>query len=444
MNHHPEGTRKFQPIAETYHELQALQHIDRVFEVLEVELSDGCATSVYEGAVSAALFLILVRMNIELERFEVERAEGESDSARSELARRLPWIERSFLLAVEIIEEHGAHKFHAKNCVDMSVEIQKLEINYSKLSYICESLGVFEIFTAEFGSVPPNDKIEDLLHNLSLTAHRIESILFFCRKVSGKLRNSELNSEIYKAARGGNVVSAGSNLLDFFRLFHQVPEILGRSAVKMIDLRLSSDDIDAKEVPVELRVLISHVRSIRMCLTPLSSLMTPREYYLIRHQLGNTSGSHSKILARKGLLRSRLEKLIMKFQQFPKYSNEEVLAFLQDLEFGVLVWRRDHLFFPRFLLGSGGTASLSRAPDGLENCRSMGLAVHQRVGLIGGQARRGFGIDYAAAFDTSDGQKSLGGRISGLIGDIARKRFDYVQRDSRASTQLISRDDDGE
>jgi hypothetical protein len=376
---------EYGPVAETYRELQGLVHIEAAYKSLNS--IDPLNRAYYIALQSIELIYfnaadLLHRFNI---LFDFHKS--------STTVRHLLWLEELFDIAIEFarlaslfrssfFSTSAAAQWESPSLQQFSKEYHATEermIRYCELNQAQ--------YLAAISTGMSNDP-------QSVTVHSLKNIFHAHRIISKWLPDvvdsadhiavgDVLSSEELKKAVFGISLNLDCFITQF-RLLHQIPELCGLLCVDLL--------ADASEQ-------VSHVRNNRLhrthverlidslfvinvlayamilCNRPLRKLMLPSEYYLIRANLGQTSGSHSKTLRGDLLSKSYID-FAAAVSALPNWSAPEnkfkiLVRGVLTLQSLVYEWRALHLAFPRNLLGGFGTKSLIGSPDGLTEAKNM-------------------------------------------------------------------------
>lgn len=178
-----------------------------------------------------------------------------------------------------------------------------------------------------------------------------------------------LRSAVYD----GEIKLDRDTFISQFRLFHQIPELIGRHGNELIDEAIAALQAGETDAAAErLQHVTAFNEIIVDCVYPLLFLLTPGQYHRIRDNLGQTSGSHSDVLVRgNGLFRGRFRRLQEAVGAAEATCGRRVgwprvqlgLARFHDQ---AMRWRDLHKGFPRNVLGNNRTASLSGSPDAID------------------------------------------------------------------------------
>jgi hypothetical protein len=164
---------------------------------------------------------------------------------------------------------------------------------------------------------------------------------------------------------------------------------------------------------------------IIMCISPLRNDLMPSDYYIIRENLGKTSGSKS-ISIRKKLLSLEWSTLVNLTKNdcapadIQQWIERESCRFYKSLQ----IWREEHLLFPRNFLGGHGTKSLIGSPDGLAKATEWLNRTYENKPTV-----PHFSKDQLnhAFDDYCHGIEDLDEQLLDLTAQIAQNRFPDVQ-----------------
>ena len=201
-----------------------------------------------------------------------------------------------------------------------------------------------------------------------------------------------------------------------FRLFHQIPELLSIFINESLDRKklMSNSEYEFNKSVKLSNMAMNHIIE---CVHPLATLMYPSEYYSIRRNLGETSGSMSKSLnvtmSKNALF---LKDLIS--------NNSVSIAHQIKFEANIYLmlarkWRDIHIMLPKHILGSGAASLM-----GNENAILEASNLNDRfINKITENSKYKM-LEYMGKNDGHSGVEHL---IS-LTGNLTRHEFSNVEQ----------------
>jgi len=376
---------EFGPVAETYRELQGLAHIEAAYRNL-----NGV------DPLNRAYYITL--QSIELIYFNaadlLHRLNTLFGSEKSSITvRHLLWLEELFDIGIEFAR--FASLFHNSffsngdiikwNSPAFQQFVKEYRDAEVRIIAYCEQKRNQYLTAISAGM--SNDPQSVSVHSLKNIFHAHSILSKWLSNVADQADDAPISDVLCSEELKKAVFDIHLNLDCFitqFRLLHQIPELCGLLCVELLKdntknvsyLRANRLDRTYVDKMVDsLFVVNSLMYLIILCNRPLRKLMLPSEYYRIRANLGQTSGSHSRTLRGDLLSKSYIE-FCAALSSLPRWSapkNDFRLLKREALTLQSLIyeWRALHLAFPRNLLGGFGTKSLIGSPDGLVEAKKM-------------------------------------------------------------------------
>lgn len=419
------------PVAESYYQLQSISEIEALFSLSE-EQSNTAAQTLCLLRSSFDLLFINVR---DIVCRNLETLDNQGRGREYQIAKRQIWVRELFEIGLRLSEETRAQTYDAAQSNASSsvpslpskafVEMQQA------IELYCER--IIQLFGAEqikqgLDYQSQFDAHSNMFHMLKVNYHNLRCIR--ANLISSITPKSFATNKCLDLARetARYPEQIKDTFLQQFCLLHQIPELLGRMAVKLIREAIA---YGSKNPGSSISAFARAERLVvvcQQCLRPLTNELLPYEYSRIRHYLGVTSGSHSSILS-KQLLGKVLDDLA-EYRRMLESESESASPQRKRLCTATFRlfdrlqgWRDLHMHLPRNVLGIGGVRSLIDSPDAVERVKSMSR-VHGAV-----SQKHEVRLQKGPAFEQTD-DKSLD-RLDAILlqmtGEQTKARFKAVQ-----------------
>ncbi len=284
--------------------------------------------------------------------------------------------------------------------------------------------------------------LSNMIHMCKVNFHLLRTLSGIVSSVSVPVEaTSNEWIEALRDAANTPQLPGGGSYLQQFRLLHQIPELFCRRVVSIIEGYSAKKDLDVSvETARGIRSCVSLTSLAIGCIRPLANELLPADYKKIRHYLGVTSGSESKIIS-KTLLRGTLADIFRMRSQLEgkrrTVTRRAVMSALFELSELLTLWRDLHLMFPRNVLGAGKVRSLigsKEASKAVEVYATKHIAAAQTHETL---CPRTIGRAQADVLNDTPAEK-LDGRLLEALGHTTKLNFVAVQERTGIFSKTVS------